>query len=75
MSLVCFHLFSQFLLHISSTQINIFINILIRILPMDNISEVSASIHLISVQVLSVIITPMTFLFNHTLFEFEFVLN
>jgi hypothetical protein len=74
LQLVRFHLLGQFLLHISSTKINIFIDVFIRILPMDNISEVSSSIHLISVEVLSIIIASVAFLLDNALSEFEFVL-
>lgn len=71
--LVCFHLLGQFLLHIASTQINIFINVFIRVLPVDDISEISTAIHLISVQILSIIICSMAFLLYDAFSEFEFV--
>jgi len=41
---------------------------------MNNISEVSSAIHLISVEVLSIFISSKAFLLDNALSEFEFVL-
>lgn len=65
------HLLGKLCLDVTASHIEFLINIVARILRVDHISEVCASVHL--VDVFRIFISPGTFILDRSLFKFEFV--
>ena len=65
------HLLGKLCLDVATSHVEFLIDIVARILRVDHISEVRASVHL--VDVFRIVISPGTFVFDRSLFKFEFV--